>query len=87
MIATKFMFENHLYTFAGKVFRQGSGGPIGLRGTCGIARLVMQMWDQKWMTRINKARIVIALAMRYMDDGRAILAPIRPGWRWVGKGD
>ena len=33
------IFENHLYTFGGKVFRQGRGGPIGLRGTSAIARL------------------------------------------------
>ena len=29
MISTKFMFSSHLYTFAGKTFRQSSGEPIG----------------------------------------------------------
>ena len=82
MISTEFMFSSHLYTFAGKTFRQEYGGPIGLRGTCAIARLVMQMWDLKWMNRMNKLKVVIWLAMRYMDDGRSFLAPSRPGWRW-----
>ena len=32
MIATKFMFQSHIYNFAGKLYNQSSGGPIGLRG-------------------------------------------------------
>ena len=83
LIATKFMFSSHLYTFAGKTYRQKTGGPIGLRGTCAIARLVMQMWDRKWLDRLARLKVVIWLAMRYMDDGRTFLAPFRPGWRWV----
>ena len=83
MIATKFMFKSHLYTFAGKLFKQEAGGPIGLRGTCAIARLVMQMWDHKWLSRMTKLNVIVALAMRYMDDGRAFLAPLKAGWRWV----
>ena len=82
MISTEFMFSSHLYTFAGKIFRQASGGPIGLRGTCAIARLVMQMWDLKWMARMDRLKVVIWLAMRYMDDGRAF----KSGWRWY-RGD
>ena len=39
-ISTEIMFENHLYTFGGKVVRQKRGGPIGLRGACAIARLM-----------------------------------------------
>ena len=34
------------------------------------------------MNRMNKLKVVIWLAMRYMDDGRSFLAPFRPGWRW-----
>ena len=40
-ICTEEMFKNHLYTFGGKIFKQKKGGPIGLRGTCAIARLTM----------------------------------------------
>ena len=35
------------------------------------------------MNRLAKLRVVIALAMRYMDDGRVFMAPFRAGWRWV----
>ena len=37
MIATRTMFEKHFYTFGGRTFQQDGGGPIGLRGTCGVA--------------------------------------------------
>ena len=47
-IATKTLFKTHTYTFGGLFFRQRDGGPIGLRGTCAIARLAMQIWDTRW---------------------------------------
>ena len=48
MIATEVLFTTHLYTFGGEAFKQLSGGPIGLRATCAIARLVMCIWDTLW---------------------------------------
>ena len=59
------------------------GGPIGLRGTCTLARLVMQIFDRKWMDLVKDAGLLIELYMRYMDDGRKFLQPIRRGWRWM----
>ena len=41
MLATDAMFKHHYYGFAGVKYQQKEGGPIGLRGTCSIARLVM----------------------------------------------
>ena len=81
-IATETLFKNHLYSFGGKMYRQVKGGPIGLRGTCAIARLVMQMWDSMWMERLSMLKVVTMLAMRYMDDGRTFLHPFKAGWRW-----
>ena len=81
-IATKFMFQSHMYTFAGKLYRHKSGGPIGLRGTSAVARLFMQMWDTRWLNRMASLCITLELAMRYMDDGRAFLFAIKTGWRW-----
>ena len=40
-MAARGMFKHHFYKFAGKTYHQSQGGPIGLRGTCAIARLVM----------------------------------------------
>ena len=81
-IATKAMFENHFYNFGGKVFHQEQGGPIGLRGTCAVARIVMQLFDSKWKRVLAENGIRTWEVMRYVDDARAILPPVKPGWRW-----
>ena len=83
-IATEQMFKHHFYTFGGEIFHQQEGGPIGLRGTCAVARVCMQMFDMKWKRKVENLRIKIRLLKRYMDDSRVILPPIKPGWRAVG---
>ena len=52
-IATLNMFNKHFYKFGGKSYHQSKGGPIGLRGTCAVARLVMQVFDGKWKLRLQ----------------------------------
>ena len=83
-ICVDILFKNHLYTFGGDVFRQLKGGPIGLRATCAIARMVMCEWDRLWIQKLDSLNIKTELMMRYMDDGRTFLYAIRPGWRMVG---
>ena len=82
-LAVQAMFENHFYEFGGKKFHQAQGGPIGLRGTCAIARVILQLFDIKWKDRLREIKIITWLIMRYVDDSRAILPPIKAGWRWV----
>jgi hypothetical protein len=53
-IAIEFMFRSHIYTFSGRYYRQSSGGPIGLRSACAVARLALQMWDSKWLARLDR---------------------------------
>ena len=81
-LATRAMFRLHHYKFGGKMFKQMEGGPIGLRGTCSIARLVMQIFDGKWLGGLRSLGVTTELDGRYMDDGRNILAPFKAGWRW-----
>ena len=38
------MMSTHVYSFDGKIFLQQEGGPIGLRSTCAVARVVMNEW-------------------------------------------
>ena len=83
-ITVDILFKNHLYSFGGNTFRQIKGGPIGLRATCAIARMVMCEWDRLWASKLNDLRIITELIMRYVDDGRIFLHPIRAGWRMVG---
>ena len=82
MLAVKCLFTTHLYTFGGEIFRQLFGGPIGLRGTCAVARLIMCLWDKMWKAVMLRAGVIIALYLRYMDDGRMVLHPVKAGWRW-----
>ena len=57
-------------TFGGKLFKQAKGGPIGLRGTCALARVVMNVWDSLWEEELTKVNLEWEDYMRYMDDGR-----------------
>ena len=78
-ILTEALFSKHYYTFGGKFFHQRGGGPLGLRGTCAIARVVMQMFDRKWRGVLAEQRITTELLVRYMDDARAFLPAFHPG--------
>ena len=77
------MFRTHTYSFGGKYFLQVKGGPIGLRSTCCIARLVILWWDDKLTVAMMKINIQIAAGARYMDDVRMFLRSIRLGRRLV----
>ena len=84
-IAVTELFKHHYYSFGGATYRQNAGGPIGLRATCAIARLVMQIFDEKWEGVLKRLNIVTWLITRYMDDGRTAMPPFKPGWRMVDK--
>ena len=43
-IVVRFLFSNHLYQFGGQTFLQSKGGPIGMRLTMCVARIVMGEW-------------------------------------------
>ena len=85
-IATKELFKNHLYSFGGKVYKQAGGGAIGLRARCAIACVTMNVWDAMWTQRLEDINIRKELYTRYMDDGRTLIHPIRPGWRFCMDG-
>ena len=82
-LATKTMFNRHFYTFGGRTYHQRGGGPIGLRGTCAVARLIMQIFDRKWGGLLKSMGVKYYDLVRYMDDIRMILPPFKCGWRWV----
>ena len=76
------MMNTHIYEFNGQCFLQQEGGPIGLRASCSVARVVMNFWDKKWKEIMDKNNITLDMADRYMDDIRAILMATKHGWRW-----
>ena len=78
------MFKRHFYNFGGRTYQQDGGGPIGLRGTCAVARLIMQIFYKKWGSLLKDLGVKTYEVVRYMDDIRAVLPPFKCGWRWVG---
>ena len=81
-IATLVLFRTHVYEFGNKYFLQRRGGPIGLRSTCCIARLVMLWWDRRLMEMVAESNMSVEEKARYMDDIRLWTFCIRLGWRW-----
>ena len=76
------VMNTHQYSFNGKTFLQKAGGPIGLRPTCAISRVVMNTWDTRWLEKLKENGIRIKTGIRYMDDIRIFAHAIRAGWRW-----
>ena len=81
-MAVLMLFRSHVYSFGGKFFLQKAGGPIGLRSTCCIARLVMMWWDKELITLMANSNLTLVEKARYMDDIRLWMYGIRLGWRW-----
>ena len=77
------IFKTHTYSFNQKYFLQKNGGPIGLRSTCCVARMVMVWWDGMLVEALETLNIKKIAGARYMDDIRVWLHAIRLGWRWV----
>ena len=77
------MMNTHVYSWDGKAFLQKAGGPIGLRSTCAVARIVMNEWDSRWRAMCRDNNITLAKGDRYVDDIRAFLKALKMGWRWV----
>ena len=77
------IFKTHTYQFDSKYYLQKKGGPIGLRSTCCVARLVMMWWDEKFLEVVQKSNMTLVDCARYMDDVRVWLHAVRLGWRWI----
>ena len=73
------IFKTHTYRFAEKFYLQRKGGPIGLRSTCCIARIVMVWWDEELLEVLKNNNINIIRGARYMDDVGIWLRAVRLG--------
>ena len=82
-IAVRAVFDTHVYQFAGKLYHQQRGGPIGLRATCAIAKVVMGDWDRRLHNVMTNNGLSIEEGARYVDDVRLWLHAIEMGWRWT----
>ena len=73
-IAVITMFNTHIYSFDNTYYLQRCGGPIGLRGTCAVARLAMIEWARRWATFLAGLGLSYEEAARYMDDLRVYMS-------------
>lgn len=76
------VMNNHTYTFNKKVYRQQSGGSIGLELTGNIAQVFMIWWDSEFKLRLNEAGIVSRLIKRYVDDINLAVDELPVGTRY-----
>ena len=74
-----------MYQFGGLIFRQGFGGPIGLRLTSMVARIVMDKWAKDFLQRTQDAGMRLHLFAKYVDDVNVVMGMLRLGMRWQGK--
>ena len=70
-LSVEIMYSTHIYSFGGKCYKQREGGPIGLRSTCALARVVMAKWDIKWKARMTDSNVKLEDDGRFVDDARA----------------
>ena len=69
-IAVRILFEHFSYKFGTTWYQQSSGGPIGMRITMVVARLVMSDWGEKYKMVLVNSGIPPDLLGGYVDDGR-----------------
>ena len=81
-IATRTLFENHLYKFGNQTYKQMSGGSIGDRWTGAASEIVMQEWAEQYEHILVSAGLEVHLLAGYVDDGRQGTTALKPGMRF-----
>ena len=61
---TKLVFSTHIYEWQGKIFLQVDGGPIGLRATGPVSRILMDHWRE---------------VMKTLEENNRVEAQLHPG--------
>ena len=81
-IIVAFIMKNHIYSFDGKHYRQTKGGPIGLRLTGVIAKLVMIEFGKRWRQVASSCGISAIVDGVYVDDHNIATWEVKPGIRY-----
>ena len=66
-IALTVIMKNHVYTFDNEIWKQTSGGPIGLKLTGVLAQIFMIWWDKEFAAKLDEMSIVVRMNKRYVD--------------------
>ena len=88
------VFQTHIYEWEGRIYLQMAGGPIGLRSSGPVARVLMDYWidmlleiareteRQAEEDPVTRGTLRIHLITKYVDDVFLALERIQPGMRW-----
>ena len=78
-------FNTQVYKWAGKVYKQRKGGPIGLRASGSRAKAAMEDWISRFEDKLGKLGIEVHLIRKYLDDVVIICSNLKLGSRFVNK--
>ena len=82
--AIKNIFRHHMYQFGGRSYCQAAGGPIGLRLTSIMARVVMDSWARGILVKLVQAKVDVHAFVKYVVDINLMMSMLEPGTRWTG---
>ena len=66
-IAIYILWNNFMYEFAGEVYLQCEGGPIGARCTMAASTLVMQEWSECYVDILLRSGLTLDEIKGYVD--------------------
>ena len=72
-VLVDFIMSNHVYLVGEKIFKQSSGGPIGLDFTQVLAQIAMIFFVEELENLISKDNIELQLHKRYVDNENLIV--------------
>ena len=76
------IFANHVYQFGGRIYKQILGGPIGLRLTSMIARIVIDAWSKQFLKKLLEVGFNIHAFMKYVDYVNIIIGKKDRRLKW-----
>ena len=88
------VFSTHYYEWEGNLYQQIFGGPIGLRATGPVARIMMDWWTRQIREIEEKSQILAKLnpvqfeplqlymLRKYVDDCLVVMEEMKLGVRW-----
>ena len=87
-VLIKKVMGNHTYSFNGINKLQLEGGPIGLKLSGAIAKVVMLSWSKRFLATTTAAlsnftNFDLYLLLFYVDDTMAATEELEPGCRYV----
>ena len=80
------LMDSTCYMFGGEIFKQVCGAGIGLRASACAAKIVMGKMDILWAKIQLPWHLKVQIFLRYIDDLRIFMKPLRKGWRWTSEG-